>query len=109
MQLSSLLLFVELRTMHILAANCGTLLSLVIKRVVLELFPPVAAGALNCIWTGFSVFKDFVCCVPSGALIVLVVVQIGLATIVLPVVSKYTRFPVVLFFLVGAPHCLKVE
>ena len=95
--------------MHILAANCGALLPLIVKGVVLELFPPVATGTLSCIWTGFFVFKDFVCCVPSGALIVLVVVQIGLATIVLPVVGEYTCFPVVLFFLVGAPHCLKVE
>lgn len=87
--------------------NAGVLL--VNFWMVFQLLPSVAIIAVKAIDTGILVFDDFVCRVPRLTLLGAIRKQVGLATIILPVVSVNTQFPLVVLLLIGTPGRLKME
>lgn len=87
----------------------AALLSLVVHGVVLELFPAVAAAAAvleaTPITIGLRVFAGF----PACALVRLVFVKMGRASVILPVVGVEAQVALVVLVAEGTPHRLKVK
>jgi len=89
--------------------SVSAVVKLVVVRVVLLFFPSVTVWALVLVGTPVLVGTNVLSRSPVLALFFGVLVKLGLSPIVLPVVGKHADIPLVLSFVVRAPHCLKVE
>jgi len=93
----------------IFAVYSRAMVLLEVQWVILELFPPVAALAVEAVRASIAIVNDFFLSVPLSALLVFVRIQIWFAPVILPVVGIDARLPIVVLLLVGAPLRFEVK
>jgi len=77
--------------------------------MVLQFFPPVTITTMVSVYTGIFVICNFFLCIPSGALLWAICIQIRLAAEILPIVSVYTTLSIVVALLIRTPHCFEMK